>query len=275
MGEEPVEALGAPLKRQIVELDEIGGGGRGGEIEEATAAFGDEIGAGGIGEDEDGAELRLDPPCGTVDDDALPLLKLEPVVIGSLRRRLGIADHARRERKGLSRGRVGRGAERLRVRSDREHTRRRYAQCRHHPGIVEPRRHVSGDGHQESILLRLSLGREDGRGGDAGMGEEELRSDRLAASLPPVEELARHLHFDRRRLLPLPRLLGACRHEREQAWQRQADRLGAEIGTEDGRHRQGEGADADPAAIDRVKRAWVGHRESPAPRGGPWMMFSD
>ena len=253
MGKEPVEALGPPLEREVVKLDEIRGRGRGGEVEEAAAAFGNEIGAGGVGQDQDGAELRLDPARRTVDDDALPLLELEPIVVGGLRGRLGIADHPQAKRKGRCRGRIGCGAECLGVGPDGEHARRRYPQPRHHPGIVEPRRHVGGDTHEESILLRLSLGREHWRGGQAGMGKEEPRGNRLAPRVPAVEGLTGHLHLDGCRP-PFPRLLGAGRHECEEARQRQADRLSAEIGHGDRRHQQGERPDAAPAGGEATQR---------------------
>ena len=67
------------------------------EVEKAAAPLGDEIGAAGVGEDHHRAELRLDSAGGAVDDHALPLLQLEPVVVGRLRGGLGAGDDARRD----------------------------------------------------------------------------------------------------------------------------------------------------------------------------------
>ena len=154
---EPIEISLPAVEGQLVQLDDVLAVARHREVERPAAPINEQIATGGIGDDDRRIELRVDPARRAIDDDSLPLLGLERVMIDGSRREHPVADRVHRQL-----NRIRQRCIRLRLRdliqsADRKYSRRRHAEPRHHAGLINANRTIGRD--IDEVLIRLRLPR--------------------------------------------------------------------------------------------------------------------
>ena len=182
------------------------------EVDHPGPPFDQQVAPGRVGNHEGRFEFRIDPPRGTVDHHPLPLLGLEPVMVGRPRRNHGIADRIELQLLGRRNAGVPRRLRHLRQPPHREHPPRRQPQPGHHMRLVQPRLALGRDRHGVLVRHRLPIGVELLLGGHLRRTEDQL--------LRPVEMVPREGDVDLGPLRP------PHREGRQQARGRQPDRLG-------------------------------------------------